>query len=244
MGRIDEIESGRGGRFSVVYQRERYELSGPAELPWQHVMAYLDVGSAPVDLYWEDDLSILQLRAIGTAWARHHDLPTLQEAQRLCYLLDRYHDDLQYDLQRILQVDLDSAWRARRWRWLLSLADRLPRNCHFSAAVANDPEHADLIAKAITSRADDKTDDDRGGPMIQDWSPELEELTRLGEKIDQLIYATQVVAGGKNVPKPEPAARPKTAVGKATRRAERERHQAKHESLVARMLPHKAKSAE
>lgn len=244
MNRLDDIDSARRGRFRLIFEGQRYELDSPVDMPWQHVMAYLDLERAPMPgTYWEDQLSILQLRDIGRAWARHFDLPPLQQCQRLAYLVEHYHDDLEYELQRLLSVDLDSAWRARRWRWLLVLADRLPRNTHFSAAVSNDPEHAKLLAEAMAAKGP-ADEDEKSGPPLQDWSPEVAELVVIGEKIDRLIYATQMAAGGKNVPKPEPAPRPVTELARATRRAEWNRRQQSHESLVARVLPHRRKNAE
>lgn len=243
---LDDIDAARCGPFRVIYRGDRYQLDGPARLPWQLVLAHIDLERAPIDLVWEDDLNILQLRAIGRAWARHFGLPSIQQAQRLAYLVDHYHDELEYELQRIHRIDLDQEWRARRWRRLLSLTDRLPRNTHYSAAVANDPEHAELLAKAMAdAKARGEDSDEPTGPPIQDWSPEVAELVVVGEKIDRLTYVTQMIAAnGKGVAKPEPAPRPVTELARATRRAERNRRQAAHEALAARLLPHKYPKAE
>lgn len=246
--KLDDIDAARGGRFRVIIDGERYQLDGPARLDWQQVLAHLDTGTAPIfDLVFEADLSLRQHQALGAAWARHFDLPPLSQCQRLAYLIDHYHDDLEYELQRIHRVDLDEAWRARRWRRLLTLIDRLPRNTLYSAAVANDPEHVKLLAKEMAARAAEARKDEDGptGPSLSDWSPELDMLAHIADKLDRLIYTTvQVATNGKSGEKPQPHPRPQTALARELRRAERERRQAAHDQLAARLLRNRRPKAE
>jgi hypothetical protein len=239
--RLDDIDAARGGaEFWFRHDGQNWEIPSPVDMPWQHVMAYMDARGLGVHTF---GLSLLQVHAVFDAWARRYGLPSFEQSQRLAYLVDHYHDDLEYELQRIHGVDLDELWRARSWRRLLALTDRLPRNTLYSAAVSNDPEHAAMLAKAMTdAKAESGPEDEDApkGPPIHEWSPELEALTGLGDKLNWLIYVTQAIAAqGKSVPKPDAAPRPVTELARALRRAEHERRKDAHQTLAARLLPHK-----
>lgn len=73
---------------------------------------------------------------------------------------------------------------------------------------------------------------------MSDYSPELERLTDLVDRVNELIQATIAVAGVK--PKSVKAAPRPTTVLERVRKRNREK---KHRDLVARLLPHKAAAA-
>jgi hypothetical protein len=241
--RLDDLDAARGGQFRVLIDGAAYDVRSPDKMPWQHVMACLDLQHSPLTgLGVDQRITVRQAAAIFHAWRRHHDLPSFRDAQRLVYLIDRYHDDLAYDLQRYARADLGELWRARRWSRIIIAADRLPRTSHFSAAVANDLEHAEMLAKAMAEQTGESKQSE--GPSLQDWSPERAALADVTDKLNQLIYYAMANAGVKNPPKPDPSPRPVTALARAAQRAERDRRQEAHESLVSRLLPHKRKGAE
>ena len=115
-------------------------------------------------------------------------------------------------------------WRARRWRELLNRIDHLPRNSAFGQALAQDERLAALMIDADDSAVVVR--------RMADWSPEVELLTVLGDKISELTLTVAASAGvkpGRLQPLPRPAL--------AVDRLRRQRSRAKHAALVARVLP-------
>ncbi len=93
-------------------------------------------------------------------------------------------------------------WRSRRWRYLLLRIDNLPRNSAYMEALSLDEELAAQAAKLPAPK---------GPPVrMRDWSPELEMLTILIDRLGEVIKAVVAVQGGKP-PKIQPMPRPKTA---------------------------------
>jgi hypothetical protein len=93
-------------------------------------------------------------------------------------------------------------WRKRRWRYLLMRIDNLPRNSRYLEALSLDE---DLAAEIM------KMPPPKGSPVrMRDWSPELETLTLLVDRLGELIKAVVAVQGGKP-PKIALLPRPKTA---------------------------------
>jgi hypothetical protein len=119
-------------------------------------------------------------------------------------------------------------WRGRRWRKLLNLIDRLPRNSAYTEAVFLD----DNVAAAIL-RADDGKEKTARRRMSE-WSAEAELLSTVADRIAELIQATYSSRGVKP-PVFTPSPRPETALERA-RYHDRVR---RHRELVARVLPHK-----
>ena len=74
---------------------------------------------------------------------------------------------------------------------------------------------------------------------IVEWSPDVELLSSIHDRLGELITVTLAAAGSKKPPKPEPAPRPRTALDRVRER----RRSTQHRSLVSRMLPHKAEQA-
>lgn len=125
-------------------------------------------------------------------------------------------------------MDLGTEWRARRWRKLLNMIDGLPRDSAYVEALTSDEQWAAAVLDNPVPQGKPKR-------RMADWSPELEMLTNLYDRMGEQIAVTVAVAGGKPK-KVTPAPRPTTAL----ERERRQRRDAKHRSVVSRMLPHKA----
>ncbi len=116
-------------------------------------------------------------------------------------------------------------WRSRRWRHLLNIIDRLPRHSAFAESLADDDELATVLARmpqrdGVPSR------------RMREWSPEVELLSVLGDRIAELIQAVGATKGAK--PRQVRALpRPVTAMQRRRAAARKD----KHKSLVARLLP-------
>lgn len=237
MGDIDRIEAARGGPLRFLLDGERYRIADPRGVDYQRVLAVLH------DPRYLTDLRMAEWKrtALARAWAAHYDLPEFDHAKRLCYLVDRYADALISDLQSHHGVDLLELWRSRRWRTLLALIDRLPPQSAYAVAVGDDPEHSEMLAKAMAERAE-ADGDEKKGPSPATWSPEVDVLTALRDDVRALQYYVRLSAGDKKAKPPAPLPRPVTPLERAQKRAEFSRRKSKHEALVARMLPHKRKS--
>lgn len=117
-------------------------------------------------------------------------------------------------------------FRDRRWADLLTLIDWLPRNCAYIEALSEDEE----VAEDVLSRKENERP--RGaGPRISEWSPEVERLTDLVDRMGEVMVAVVASQGGKP-PKLRPHPRPRTAVDRL-REKKRYEH---HKKVVARVL--------
>lgn len=125
-----------------------------------------------------------------------------------------------------MRLDLATEWRSRRWRRLLSLIDRLPRDSAYVEALSNDEEFAALFP----------ADDTPGQPVrrMADWSPAVEMLTVIVDRLGEVVQAIAALGGVKPRKLPR-APRPVTAAERLAARRRREGHQ----SLVARVLPNR-----
>ncbi len=117
-------------------------------------------------------------------------------------------------------------WRARRWRFLLDVIERLPRDSAYLEAVADDEE----LAAAVI--------DHLGPPgksvrRVGEWSVQVEVLSDIADLLTQLIHLTAAAHGAKPG-RPARMPRPVTALDRLRRRQRMERHR----TLVARLLPH------
>lgn len=232
---LDLLEKAHGGPFRVRLRGETAVVVDPAELGFQQVLQALEARVVP----GLPPLPLWQAHQLGRAWAAHYDLPDFQSAQRLAYLLDRYRPALTYDLHHWCNVDVGELWRARRWRTLLDLIDHLPGWSWYASAVFNDEEHAAMLAESMKSQ-EESGEKPTGAPPQHHWTPEVQAITTLTDAVNQITYVTSAANGGKPSP-PKPMPRPLSPLEKALKRAQHERRQAAHESLVARLLPHKAK---
>jgi hypothetical protein len=127
-----------------------------------------------------------------------------------------------------MRLDLATEWRSRRWRRLLNIIDHLPRTSAYREAVADDDDLARHLLK--------HSPPDPGRPQrrMSDWSPEVEMLTAVLDRLGELVQAVAAVGGAKPK-KVQPAPRPVTAYERVRRNRRAERHR----SLVSRVLPHK-----
>lgn len=231
--RIDALEA--KGPFVFAYRGLTTALASPSDMSIHLIAAalYLEhVPGTPNMPRWRE-------RAVVRAWAAHHDLPTLQHLQRLCYVVERYHDAIEYDLRAELGVDLDALWRARRFRRILNYVDHLPRHTWYSEAVSLDEEHAEMLAKALAAQGDDGSK--RQAPPMHTWTPEVDMLAKVVDAVRSVNHTLAAVNSekGKAPKPPEPEARPKTALDGIRQAAYHAQRQAKHNALTMRLLPHK-----
>lgn len=239
MGDIDRIEAARGGTFQFRHDGQIVLLSDARDVSYQEILAALKDPRYLTDVRMPEWKRTL----LAQAWAAHYDLPEFMHAQRLCYLVDRYADALTADLHAHAGVDLIELWHARRWRTLLALIDRLPATSAYAVAVSQDPEHSRMLADAMAKRAEQAdAEEEPSGPSLAAWSPEVDVITGLRDDVRLLQYYVRATNGDKKAQPPKPLPRPVTPMQRAVQRAQFESRKAKHESLVARLLPHKRNS--
>lgn len=237
MKSIDFLEHGGGG-FALRHHDTLVGMPDPRALHFQRVLEILyhhHVPGTPADIGLDDAELVFQ------RWCAAWDLPDFTQARRLAYLVDHYRSGIAYDLQTYANVDLGTLWRQRRWTMLLDLLDHLPAHSWYNATVSMDEEHANMVAEALL-QSDEESED--SGPSLVGWSPEVSALTNILDAVNAVSYAIVAVNSekGKTPKEPAPARRPVTPLERAIKRAQYNRRKAKHESLVARVLPHKAQS--
>lgn len=238
MKNIDLLEHG-GGDFRLLIDGYLVDMPDPRKMHYQEVLLALHVGH----IHWTPgDIPEWKRAEVFERWRVAWDLPNFNDARRLAYIVDHYRSALTSDLMVTSGADLGTLWRERRWTFLLDLIDHLPGHMHYSAAVANDEEHAKMVADAVTARRNaGEHPEESKGPSLIGWSPEVAAITRNTDAVNALRHAVVAVQIGKKAgDPPKPEKRPVTALEAALRRAENERRQKAHNSLVARVLPHKA----
>lgn len=235
MNGIDFLEHG-GGHFHVRHNGDLIALMDPRAEHYQRVLmalALCHVPGSPGDIPdWKRSL-------VFTRWRAAWDLPEFQSARRLAYLVDNYRSVIACDLYTHAHVDLGALWRARRWTMLLDIIDHLPAHSWYAATVSMDEEHAKMMAEAIAEQG--SSSGESKGPSLTTWTPEVAMLTNIYDAVRGVQHAVVAVqsAKGKAPEAPKPAPRPVTPLERAIKIAENSRRRAKHESLVARVLPHK-----
>lgn len=237
MGNLEVIEAASGGPFVVLLDGRLYELPDPADMAFMDVLRCLQNQHLPA----MPPMREWQRAKTFSEWAAHYDLPDFVSAQRLAYLLDRYRSAIVYDLQSFAGADIGALWRSRRWRTALDLIDHLPGHSWYSEAVSGDEEHAAMIAESLAAR-EAEGEQVRKGPPITSWTPEVAAITELTDAVRHLTYVTAAVQGDKTSKPPEPLPRPQTPLEAAMKRASWSARKAKHDSIVARMLPHKGRT--
>lgn len=172
-------------------------------------------------------LPVWKIQAVMDRYRQHHGLTVDPRAdQRLLALLGHpaYRKAIEWDLHATHRLDLGTEWRERRWRRLLDLIDGLPNHSHLAEAMAADDELAEAILNADDGRPQHAV------RRISDYSPEVEMLTLIADRLAENTQVLLASRGGKPRKLP-PLPRPVTAVEKARTR----RRQAKHEWTVARV---------
>ncbi len=241
MDNLEIIEAAHGGPFVVRatapgYPPTTHVIVDPVDMDFMSVLQTLQVEHVPLPVGLR--CSEWKRALLFSAWAAHYDLPDFTSAQRLAYLLDRYRSAIVYDIQTFCGADIGALWRSRRWRTALDLIDHLPAHSWYSAAVANDEEHAAMIAESLAARQSEG-EKASASPDLHTWTPEVAAITSVTDAIRQLIYTTRAVQGDKQAKPPEPLPRPSTPLEAAIKRANFSARQERHEALVKRLLPHK-----
>jgi hypothetical protein len=237
MKNIDFLEHG-GGHFCVRHHGELIPLPDPRGMHFQEVLAALALGHAPKT---PGDLKEWQRVLVFERWCAAWDLPDFRNAQRLAYLVDHYRPAIASDLHTHAHVDLGELWRARRWTLLLDIIDRLPAHSWYASSVSTDEDHAKMMAESIAARRESGENTDASGPSLTTWTPEVAALTNVLDAVRQVSYAVMASQHGKKAGEPpKPAPRPVTPLERALKRAEFDRRKSSHQSLVARLLPHKS----
>lgn len=174
-----------------------------------------------------------QTDALFAEWVARHNLPDANAANRLLFLVDRYHDDIDYDLASH-GIDIDQLFLDRQWRRLIAYIDRIPSNSCYSEAVANDEEHADMIARAMAERGEDG---EAGSyhPPLRTWGQAESLLAQIHDAIKNQTQTIIASNGGNPVPV-EPLPRPTSVLAEAQKNAVEARKKARHDKLVARMI--------
>jgi hypothetical protein len=240
---LRDLEARRAGPFTYQVNGEMYFTPDPVDVAFEPLLGMLHDKDFP----FLPRMRVWQIGALFERWAAHYDLPDFQSAQRLAYVVNRYRDALENDLHIHARANLTELWRSRQWRFLLNLIDHLPRNCYYSEAVANDPEHARMIFEALSKQ---EPNDEAGpaGPPLHTWSAEVAAIVDLTDAVRRVEYAVIAVAagsgGGRGPKPPEPLPRPSSQVDMERKRADHRARQARHESLAMRVLPHKRKKAD
>lgn len=241
MNSIDMLEHGGawGARpFSIRHQGMLIPLVDPRTQHYQWVLMALGLGHVPGT---PEDIPEWQRALVFERWAAAWDLPDYGNAKRLAYLVDKYRSEIAYDLQVTASVELGDLWRGRRWGFLLDLIDHLPAHSWYSASVSMDEEHAKMMAEAMAARRASGDEPQTHGPSLTSWTPEVAAITSVLDAVNGVQHAIVAVNSpkGKAPEAPKPAPRPVTPLERALKRVEFDRRKQAHESLVARVLPHK-----
>lgn len=141
-------------------------------------------------------------------------------SRRLAYLIHRYGEAIRADLAD-RGWDLARLFQDRRFAFLLSVIDQLPRHSRFVAALADDEELAEQTPETKPSVH----------PPLTEWSPEVERLTGIYDRMGELITAVNNTVAKKARRPPRPAPRPQTARDRI--KAKRRRY--KHELVLKRL---------
>lgn len=239
MQSIDLLEYG-GGHLRLRHHGEIVSLPDPRALDFQFVLRILHAEHVPGT---PDDIPLETARLIFDRWCAAWDLPDFGSARRLAYLVDHYRAGISYDLQTYAHLDLGTMWRERRWTTLLDILDHLPGHSWYSATIAMDEEHANMVARIMVERGTNEEKADTG-PSLTNYTPEVAAMKDVLDAINHLTYVLATVNSerGKGPKEPAPTKRPVTPLENAIKRAEYEIRKAKHDTLVARLLPHKAQS--
>lgn len=127
-----------------------------------------------------------------------------------------------------MRLDLAAEWRARRWRRLLNIIDRLPRDSAYIEALTEDEQLAEQLLRRQTGQPAAAKPRRR----MSDWSPTVEMLTAILDRLGELTQAVAALGGAK----PRQVPRAPYPVTAADRVRNRKRHE-QHRSLVSRLLP-------
>lgn len=111
-------------------------------------------------------------------------------------------------------------------REALNLVNRLPRNSHLAAAMADDDDLAELIDEDAPAPP----------PPLTDFSADHQMLNIIADRLGELIRTTAQVNSTKKVPPVQPLPRPETALQRKARR----RREYKRDLIADRLARAKA----
>lgn len=132
-------------------------------------------------------------------------------------------------------MDLAAWWQARRFVGLLDLIDSLPPDSRLNEAVQNDPEQAELIARAREEQADDSGSS--WSPPVSQYDLHAAMLRELIQSVAQLRAAVLAARTGKEKTVPTVFPAPVTEVDRAARRMQ----QRWADNLIEIFTPHAAR---
>ena len=238
MDSIDFLEHG-GGHFHVIHRGELIALPDPRAKHYQWVLMALHLRHTPGT---PGDIPDWKRALVFDRWRAAWDLPLFNDARRLAYLVDHYRPAIAHDLSVNTQYELGTLWRERRWTLLLDIIDRLPGHSWYASSVAMDEDHARMMAQALAEREESGEDEPSKGPSLTGWTPEVATLTSILDAVRGVQHAVVAVQAPreKQPEAPKPAPRPVTPLEKAIENARFKQRQAKHDALVARLLPQRS----
>lgn len=141
--------------------------------------------------------------------------------ERLDDLLNRYGEEIEYDLQSHCNVDLAHELRAGRVRRLLNLIGKLPNNSHYFDARAHDIDQARYVIKHPELMNDAQSS--KIGEFAS-WTPTDAKLADVIDLLQHLIRVQLSRGGVPNLPKVVPSWRPVGAIQDAQEEADQEHH--------------------
>jgi hypothetical protein len=141
---------------------------------------------------------------------------------RLAELCDRYGEAIAADLA-MLGWDLVELVEQGRWAFTLNLVEHLPRASYYAEAVLQDDEYAEQVAAQPSRRVE---------MPVHQWTPELEALAVMVDRLAHVANAVVASAGGRPG-RVDPYPRPVTAIDRA--RSARSRKAV--EEMAARLWP-------
>ena len=230
---IAALEAAHGGRFRFKHAGASYTIPGPESLKIIQVLAIMEQEHIP------GVPNMPERSLVFRRWSAHYDLPDLRSLQRLVTLIERYRDQLEYDLQTVTGVDLTTAWRERRFRFLLNMIDHLPSATWYYEAVMSDPDHIEAIVKAEREAPQGDDDEKPAGPPFHTWSPELAAITDVLDAVRDVAHTVAQVQSEKKIKQPARAPRPTSPLQEARKAAQAARRLERHKALAKRLLPHK-----
>lgn len=230
----------------VTLGGKRYVLTHPASLSFQEILTALSgpPGFLAYVLVDEDvAISSAQLASLRDLWVEHHGLLIGPHLTRLHWLIEKNFEALEYDFAATLPgQSIHDLWHGRHWRTLLNLIDHLPRTSHYSQAVSNDPEYAQMIAEALVSQEDDDDSSKVSGPPLTIWTPEYEAMQAIHNTLRSLTWLVENQKAKTLSKRPEQLPVPSTAITRAIAQAKESKKRSKHDERVAMLLPHKKKA--
>lgn len=226
---LDQLDAEKLGPLAVLLDGELQTVPSAGDLHWKTVLAAIGSPHYFSLLVWPPDVPLKswQIEAAQAAWCRHNGLPSIDQARRLIFTLEKYYSGIEYDLGT-RGISLRELWRARRWRELLNYIDLLPTDSHKNRLMTADEEYMEAVIRASAQGGP------RTGPSMADWSQTNAMLAVLIDAVNRNTAVTQAVAQSKG-PKPsfDPYPRPITAADRVRYRMEKEAHQ----SMVSMLLP-------